>query len=143
MDISTAYPATTLTNWQTFTASSHTERQDKAPIVQFSGTSEVVAISDRGKVLSAQVAAEWKDPLDYLSSSEKTLYTDLIQKGENGAAEIVRSIGAVRTGQMIGHPVKDVDRAPITADSINDYWSELLGITEEAKQGLQDLLKYV
>ena len=143
MDVFTIYPTTSLATRQTATVSSHNERQEKAIIVQSSVTSGVVAISDRGKVLSAQAADEWKDPLDFLSKSEGALYSHLIQKGENGAAEIVRSIGAVRTGQMIGHPVTNVDRETISVDSINDYWSSLLGKTKEAEKGLEDLIKYI
>ncbi|PCK06970.1 MAG: hypothetical protein COA42_16670 [Alteromonadaceae bacterium] len=143
MDVSTAYPATTVTNRQTVSPSSHSGRQEKAPIVQFSGNTEVVAISDRGKYLSAEAAAQWKDPLDFLSSSEMELYTHLNQIGEEGAAETIRSIGAVRTGQMIGHPVTNADQGPITAEGINNYWSELLGVSKEAREGLQSLFNFI
>jgi len=143
MDISSAYPATTITNRQTTSSSPHSGRQEKIPIVHFSGNTEVVSISDRGKYLSAQAAAQWKDPLDFLSNSEKALYAHLNLTGEEEAAEAIRSVGAVRTGQMIGHPVTAEDQQPITAESINNYWSALLGVSKEAREGLQDLLRFI
>ena len=143
MDISTAYPAPPLANRQTVSLPAQSERQEKDPLLHSGGNAEVVSISDRGKNLSAQAAAQWKDPLDFLSNSEQALYTHLNQIGEEEAAQAIRSIGAVRTGQMIGHAVTIEDQAPITAESINNYWSELLGISKESVKGMQDLLKYI